>query len=150
MATILIHPWTKSTEERITLMPNGTTHAIAGTIFGAAGSLVMQGRVHENKQLHPGLLLLSTGAAAAVNRLPDVLEPAVHPNHRAFFHSFALGALLVFGSVQIVRRIKMKSAERKVIGIEGVSGTEIFLGLALVAIVVILFHLLMDGFTPVL
>jgi membrane-bound metal-dependent hydrolase YbcI (DUF457 family) len=128
-------------------MPNGRTHFIAGAICGAVGSFVIQSRVHENKQLEPGHLLLSTGTGAAASRLPDILEPAIHPNHRAFFHSFAFGALLGFGAVRAFKKIKMKSAERKANGIDQVSGTEILLGLALVGIIVVLLHLLMDGFT---
>jgi inner membrane protein len=128
-------------------MPNGSTHIIAGTICGATGSLVIQSRVHENRQLEFGHLLLSTSAAAAVSRLPDILEPAVCPNHRAFFHSFAFGALLGFGTVQAVKKIKTISEERKAADINQISGTEIFLDLAVIAMVVILLHLLMDGFT---
>ena len=33
-------------------------------------------------------------AGAAVGLLPDVLEPATSPNHRAFFHSVAFSGLL--------------------------------------------------------
>ena len=128
-------------------MPNGTTHIFAGTICGAVGSLVIQNRVHENKQFEPGHLLLSTGTGAAASRLPDILEPAIHPNHRAFFHSFTFGALLGFGAVQAFRNIKLKSEERKAAGIDQVSGTEILLGIALIVIFVVLLHLLMDSFT---
>ena len=128
-------------------MPNGTTHIFAGTLCGAVGSFVIQSGVHENKQLEPGHLLLSAGTGAAASRLPDILEPAIHPNHRAFFHSFAFGALLGFGAVQAFKKIKMKSAERKAACIDQVSGTEIFLSIALIVIIVVLLHLLMDGFT---
>lgn len=128
-------------------MPDGRTHFIAGIVCGSLGSLVVQDQLHENKQLDPSHLLLSTGTGAAVSRLPDILEPAVHPNHRAFFHSFAFGAVLGFGAVRIVKKIKEKRAQRRAIGIEQISGSEIFLGLLLIAIIVFLLHLLMDGFT---
>ena len=128
-------------------MPDGRTHLVAGTVCGAVCSLAIQHQLHENKQLDPGHLALSTGTSAAVSRLPDILEPAVHPNHRAFFHSFAFGALLGFGAVKAWKKIKEKRAERNALGIEQISWEEILLGFAFIAIVVILLHLLMDGFT---
>lgn len=36
-------------------------------------------------------------AAALMPSLPDWFEPAVHPNHRKFFHSFAMAALVAIG-----------------------------------------------------
>jgi len=128
-------------------MPNGSAHIIAGTICGAASSLVIQSRAQESKQIDLGHLLISTGTGAAVSRLPDILEPAIHPNHRAFFHSFVFGALLGFGSVETWKKIKMKAAERRASGIEEISLAEIFLGLILIVIVVVFLHLMMDGFT---
>lgn len=38
--------------------------------------------------------LLGSAAAAFFTNLPDVLEPATSPNHRAMFHSLAFAALL--------------------------------------------------------
>lgn len=38
--------------------------------------------------------LLGGAAAALLTNLPDILEPATSPNHRAFFHSMAFAALL--------------------------------------------------------
>lgn len=41
---------------------------------------------------------LAGGALAAIlTKLPDVLEPAVHPHHRQFFHSVACAALVAAG-----------------------------------------------------
>lgn len=36
-------------------------------------------------------------ASACFPSLPDVLEPALHPNHRKFFHSLAFAGLLGYG-----------------------------------------------------
>ena len=33
----------------------------------------------------------------ALASLPDWIEPATNPNHRKFFHSFAMGGLVVYG-----------------------------------------------------
>lgn len=36
-------------------------------------------------------------AAALMPSLPDLLEPAIHPNHRKFFHSVAAALLVAHG-----------------------------------------------------
>lgn len=37
------------------------------------------------------------GLAALLTNLPDILEPALHPNHRQFFHSLTFAALIGAG-----------------------------------------------------
>lgn len=44
-----------------------------------------------------GLPVAMGAAAALMPSLPDLLEPAVHPNHRKIFHSFAMAATVTFG-----------------------------------------------------
>lgn len=41
--------------------------------------------------------LAGAGLAAMATRLPDILEPAVPPNRRQFFHSVAFAALVAAG-----------------------------------------------------
>jgi membrane-bound metal-dependent hydrolase YbcI (DUF457 family) len=36
-------------------------------------------------------------AAACLPSLPDILEPALHPNHRRFFHSITLALAIGYG-----------------------------------------------------
>lgn len=44
----------------------------------------------------------ASGAAAAVlTNLPDWLEPAMHPNHRQFFHSVAFAGVLGVGLAKL-------------------------------------------------
>lgn len=42
-------------------------------------------------------------AAACLPSLPDVLEPALHPNHRKFFHSAVVYAALGYGLHRLYR-----------------------------------------------
>ena len=49
--------------------------------------------IWSNARVQPAPLLGSAVAAFFTN-LPDVLEPATSPNHRAMFHSLAFAALL--------------------------------------------------------
>lgn len=39
--------------------------------------------------------------AGYLTKLPDVLEPAVHPNHRQFFHSLAFAGVLGVAAYKI-------------------------------------------------
>lgn len=64
-------------------MANGVTHRItAAVIIGAV--CVHAERNQQEKTIKP---LAGAGMAAALTNLPDIIEPALHPNHRQFFHS---------------------------------------------------------------
>ena len=39
-------------------------------------------------------------ATALMPSIPDLLEPATHPNHRKFFHSVAAALLVVYGNTR--------------------------------------------------
>jgi hypothetical protein len=54
---------------------------------------------------------------------------------------------LGFGMKELWKTIKAKAMVRKVQGNPSVSGTEILLGLFFVVLLVILLHLVLDGFT---
>ena len=128
-------------------MPNGTTHLLAGAICGALVSPVIQNSLHEKEKVEFGHLMLSAGTGVISGRIPDIIEPPINPNHRAFFHSFTFGLILGFGMKELWKTIKAKAMVRKVQGNPSVSGTEILLGLFFVVLLVILLHLVMDGFT---
>jgi inner membrane protein len=54
--------------------------------------------VRDSEGLPADATPIAVGAAAAcLPSLPDVLEPALHPNHRKFFHSVAVFACLGYG-----------------------------------------------------
>jgi membrane-bound metal-dependent hydrolase YbcI (DUF457 family) len=85
-------------------MANGKTHAAVGALLGAAvlGGLeyldqrerVARGEIAAiDKGRILGKVLLGAAGGAVVGILPDLLEPAKHPGHRAFFHSAAFAAL---------------------------------------------------------
>lgn len=75
-------------------MSNGATHIAASglVVFAIAAS-------HEYSKT--GNLTLTPfaagGLAAATARLPDIIEPAFHPNHRQFFHSLGFAGLVGYG-----------------------------------------------------
>jgi len=73
-------------------MPNHNEHLILGAVAGAATYLGYKLVKRENPTLAGLFATGAIGAGAAA--LPDLLEPAVSPNHRAGFHSWlAAGAL---------------------------------------------------------
>lgn len=72
---------------------NGRAHRL---VAGAAVCVYLADK--ENSAGTPTLKPVLGGTAAAFfTNLPDILEPATSPNHRAFFHSLAFAALLGAG-----------------------------------------------------
>jgi membrane-bound metal-dependent hydrolase YbcI (DUF457 family) len=45
-----------------------------------------------------GRVAVFDAAGATIAALPDLLEPADHPNHRALFHSVCCGGALTYGA----------------------------------------------------
>lgn len=78
-------------------MPCADTHRLVNLLAG--GSVLAAAHANGKGRGLPeplsGALLCSVCA-----RLPDLVEPALHPNHRQFFHSVAFLALLGTGLYQ--------------------------------------------------
>lgn len=128
-------------------MPNGSTHNMAGTILGAAAYLI-QNKSDEKGEIDLGELVLSIGLGAGSARIPDILEPPINPNHRAFFHSIVFGGITVYVGVQAWKHLQVTRHERMNSGNQQWSFQE-FLDIALIITSgSILLHLIMDGFTP--
>ncbi|MCJ9429669.1 metal-dependent hydrolase [Kordiimonas marina] len=75
-------------------MPNRDIHVLAGAI---AGALLTKDSEDSNDTDPTTSVLVGAAAGAVGGRLPDILEPALHPNHRQFFHSYAVLGLLGCG-----------------------------------------------------
>ena len=74
-------------------MPNAKAHRIGAAL--TIGAVIHQHEKSNDKAtLKP---LLGAGIAAAMGTLPDIIEPAYHPNHRQFFHSIAMFSLIGSG-----------------------------------------------------
>ncbi|MGD1045339.1 MAG: metal-dependent hydrolase [Bacteroidota bacterium] len=128
-------------------MPNGKTHLITGTLCGTVTSIVIQTKLDEREKIDLGHAFLSTGVGFASGRIPDIIEPPIHPNHRAFFHSFLFGTILGFGALKVWKVIKEKVSKRREQGQYLFTEKELVLGLLFIALIVVLLHLFMDGFT---
>lgn len=71
-------------------MPNAAAHRLFAGIAVYAVSAYAENQKGKNthKPIVHGAL------ASACGTLPDILEPASHPNHRQFFHSLAFAGLI--------------------------------------------------------
>ena len=67
-------------------MSSAATHRAAGLLAGIMTAILDQSP--EEERLLLGSLLTAGTIVGA--KLPDILEPAIHSHHRAFFHSFVV------------------------------------------------------------
>ena len=74
-------------------MANGPVHQLFGAAAGVSICLKNNSDNPESRfdPIIAGLL------GASMGKLPDQLEPAIHPNHRQFFHSVAVLVACVYG-----------------------------------------------------
>jgi len=87
--------------------------ALAGAVGGGVYSAVRQYETVKNnaaEEFDVSEVIWDTargGAAGAVaGFLPDVLEPPISPNHRGFFHSVPVLAVLIFAATLLLGRSK--------------------------------------------
>lgn len=73
-------------------MSSAPAHRAAAVVAGLVTSFVNSGPEEERVEMVGWF----TAASLIGAKLPEILEPALHPNHRAFFHSF-----LVFGGAAL-------------------------------------------------
>lgn len=112
-------------------MSNGATHGLAAFATAATLSAVDEKR-RGQATLQP---LLDGVAGALLTSLPDKLEPAVHPNHRQFFHSVVFA--VVVGYVTY-RAYKWQPTE---------DWQQLLRWLVIIGGVAYLTHLVLDAFT---
>lgn len=110
---------------------NRSGHAVAGAAVGSVAYLGFCKMADEQPTLGEFLVAIAAGAALAC--LPDVLEPAVHPNHRALVHSVALNFAAAAGLCQLWRRPDIESNQERLLT---------SLGLAFLT------HPILDAMTP--
>lgn len=92
---------------------NRSGHAVAGAIVGGLGYLVTCEVANDEPEL--GAFLLSVAAGAAVACVHDLLEPAIHPNHRSVIHSVVFNAAGVAGLRQLWQRNDIEPAQKLVL-----------------------------------
>lgn len=79
-------------------MPDSKTHALIGAA-AAAGAWYLYCR-GTGREVKAGECILAAGVGAAAGLLPDLIEPAYHPNHRGIFHSVTAAVTLGYGATR--------------------------------------------------
>ena len=110
---------------------NRSGHAVAGAAIGGVAYLGFCKMADEQPALGEFLVAIAAGATLAC--LHDVLEPAVHPNHRALFHGLALNFAAAAGLRRLWRRPDIESHQKRLL---------ISLGLAFLT------HPVLDAMSP--
>jgi membrane-bound metal-dependent hydrolase YbcI (DUF457 family) len=99
-------------------MPNAKAHFLGGIAAGVATGLLT-----DDKSGVIPRTALATLASSAGAKLPDLLEPAIHPNHRAKFHSLMTLAVVGYGTKQFFEWRPTDPLERAIrIVLLGLSG----------------------------
>ena len=91
-------------------MANAKQHAAIGAGVGALGWFLYC--KFAARPVVFGELLLAAAVGMVGGLVPDLLEPAFHPNHRRFFHSVTAGALLVHANHHVSRNTEMPAEVR--------------------------------------
>jgi len=91
-------------------MASFTTHAVAGAVAGASVYLI--GCWFFDKQVTLGGVVLSGLGGLASGCLPDLVEPATHPNHRGSFHSATAGGILGYFDCKAMTYPKLSDDEK--------------------------------------
>lgn len=128
-------------------MPNGNVHKTAGAILGPLTYLAIQKNSKQKENVDLGELLLSSGIGLSTARIPDILEPAIHPNHRDFFHSLVFAGITGYVGFKALQDFNIRRFESKELGIKQWSWNEILDIIIVIGAASILLHLFMDGFT---
>lgn len=111
-------------------MADRAQHIVTGAVVG---SLVYAGlSIYRQEPISPGGCLAALVLGGLAGSLPDLLEPASSPNHRAFFHSLVAGGFLVASNAS-VRKSQLPLEEKDL-------WSSLIFGY--------LSHLVLDGGTP--
>lgn len=125
-------------------MPDLKKHVTAGAAVGGAANLAWQlYSIFDSSNPPKGFweiieridfleLALFVAGGAAIAALPDVIEPADNPNHRAMFHSLACAGAISYGAFGKHTQ-KMRPENRHALQVAALS---------------YLSHLLLDSGTP--
>jgi len=80
-------------------MPRCPHHLVGGVVAAGAVNVILQWHqiaVNRQDRFDWGELLACCAVGGAAALIPDMLEPASHPNHRNLFHSLAVAALVAW------------------------------------------------------
>ncbi len=78
-------------------------------LAGAAVGLIAYGayKFFKNESFTLDGAILATASGSLVALLPDILEPALHPGHRGFFHSLACASGTIYLANKAIKSEKV-------------------------------------------
>lgn len=94
-------------------MASGKQHMVIGAAVGAAAWLLFCKL--SNRPVNLAETAIAAGIGAIGGVVPDLFEPALHPNHRAFFHSYSAAGLLAVANHHLSRNNQIDPALRAAI-----------------------------------
>ena len=112
-------------------MANSNVHAAVGAGVGVVSYLLFC--KFTGREIKFGEACLAGGVGAVAALTPDLLEPALNPNHRRFFHSLAAVAVIAEGNRRVFTNPRVRDQEKFALGLSSTA---------------YLSHLLLDGATP--
>ena len=112
-------------------MPNKGEHALIGALIGFGGYVVAKRILDEEVNWGNALCWGAIGAWVAI--LPDILEPAISPNHRTVAHSLVTGGALLYTTKKVWDNPELTSEQK--------AGASALIG-------AYLSHLVADSVTP--
>jgi inner membrane protein len=89
---------------------NRSVHALAGALIAGVGYAALCRSIEQKPQMPQ--LFAYAAAGAAVGCLHDLLEPAIHPQHRGLVHSLVLSAVVAGGVHHVWRRTDLPSDQK--------------------------------------
>lgn len=126
----------KALSRRHLIGGQAVANAIAHRLGAAITLAVLAGNGDRNGSKDATRPAVAAGIGALCGTLPDLLEPACHPNHRQFFHSVACAGLVGVAWYRLYRWEPQTNSEDLVrLLLLGVGGA-------------FLIHLAMDAFSP--
>lgn len=128
-------------------MANGNVHKLAGAILGPIAYLAIQNNSPKQEKAELSEIIFSTLVGVGTARIPDILEPLIHPNHRDFFHSLTFEGIIGYAGFQALEDFNIRRRERITLGNQQWSFNEYLDIVIIIACGSILLHLIMDGFT---
>ena len=99
-------------------MPNAKTHMLVGAGVGLTAAFL-----DSNKHPTSHNVVVAPAVGAFMGKLPDILEPALHPNHRQFFHGVTVLTLLSAGLLKAYQWSPEEPFEKFIRGLMLIGGT---------------------------
>ena len=112
-------------------MPNGKTHMLVGAGVGLGVALIDKDKHQISHNPAFGAFI-----GAISGKLPDIIEPALNPNHRQFFHSYTVMTASIAAILKVYKWSPDKNFEKLIRGFVLIGGCAY------------LSHLICDSTTP--